>query len=81
MPSMFGGNTLSYNDTFFLHFFSFFCFCNATFIHSGYVVRPPQQALLFTVLHLLQGTLPICVVLPQASLQKSLDSHKTFTRF
>ena len=24
--------------------FSFFCFCNATFFHSGYVIKPPQPS-------------------------------------
>jgi len=36
---------LSCNDTtFFLHYFSFFCFCNATFFHSGYAIKPPQPS-------------------------------------
>jgi len=36
---------LSYTDTsFFVHFFSFFFFCNATFIHSGYIIKPPQSS-------------------------------------
>jgi len=36
----------------FTSLFSFFCFCNATFFHSGYVIKPP----LFTKLRVLQGT-------------------------
>jgi len=40
-----GKRILSYGDTtFFLHFFSFFCFCNATFFHSGYVFKAPQPS-------------------------------------
>jgi len=36
---------LSCNDTtYFLHFFSF---CNATFFHSGYVIKPPQPSSAF----------------------------------
>ena len=36
---------LSCNDaTFLLHFFSFFWFCNATFFHSGYVIKPLQPS-------------------------------------
>jgi len=35
----------SCNDTtFFLYFFSFFCFANATFFHPGYVIKPPQPS-------------------------------------
>jgi len=46
MHFMFRGNAwLSCNEkTFFLHFFSFFCFCNATFFHSSYVIKPPQPS-------------------------------------
>jgi len=43
-----GTHILSCNDTtFFLHFFSFFCFCNETFFHSGYVIKPPQPSSAF----------------------------------
>jgi len=46
MHSMFWGKRiLSCNDTkFLLHIFSFFCFCNATFFHSGYVIKPSQPS-------------------------------------
>jgi len=50
---------LSCNDTtFILHFYSFFCFCNATFFHSSYVIEPPQpsSAIYTTELCLLQAT-------------------------
>ena len=47
-----GKRILSCNDTtFILHFFSF---CNATFFHSGYVIKPPQPS--STELRLLQAT-------------------------
>ena len=39
-----GKRILSCNDTFFLHFFSFFWFCNTTFFHSGNVIKPPQPS-------------------------------------
>jgi len=40
-----GKRILSCNDTtLFLHFFSFFWFCNATFFHSVYVIKPPQPS-------------------------------------
>jgi len=40
-----GQHILSCNDaTFFLHFSSFFCFFNATFFHSSYVIKPPQPS-------------------------------------
>ena len=40
-----GKHILSCNDTtFILHFFSFFCFCNATFFYSGYVIKPLQPS-------------------------------------
>jgi len=32
------------NKIFFLCFFSVYSFCNATFFHSGYVIKPPQPS-------------------------------------
>jgi len=32
------------NQTFFLCFFSVYSICNATFFHSGYVIKPPQPS-------------------------------------
>jgi len=40
-----GKRILSNNDTtFFLHLFFLFCFCNATFFNSGYIIKPPQPS-------------------------------------
>jgi len=40
-----GKRILNCNDTTFIfHFFSFFCFCNATFFHFGYVIKPPHPS-------------------------------------
>ena len=51
------GKRLSCNDTtFFLHFFSFSWFCNSTFFHSGYIIKPPQPSSAITELRLLQTT-------------------------
>jgi len=38
---MLGRKALSYDDTFFLHFY---CICNATFFHSGYIIKPLQPS-------------------------------------
>jgi len=32
------------NTTFFFNYFTFFRFCNATFFHFGYVIKPPQPS-------------------------------------
>jgi len=39
--------------------FSFFCFCNATFYHSGNVTKPPQPSSAFYGTPLFTGN-PIC---------------------
>jgi len=45
MHSMFGGNAWWYSVAMIQHLsLSFFCFCNATFFHSGYVIKPPQPS-------------------------------------
>jgi len=51
-----GKRILSCIDTFFLHFFSFFCFCNATFSTPVTSTNLRNQSPLFTELRLLQGT-------------------------
>jgi len=37
-------------------FVPFFCFCNSTFFHSGYVIKDPLTRYAPTELHLLQAT-------------------------
>ena len=42
------------NKIFFLCFFPVYSFCNATFFHSGYVIKPPQPSSAFYRQPLLQ---------------------------
>jgi len=71
-----GKRISSCNDTtlsftfipFIVHFYSI-CFCNATFFHSGYVIKPPQpssaiyRALPFTGNHSIQYMVQHCIAL------------------
>jgi len=57
----------SNDTTFIVHFYSI-CFCNATFFHSGYVIKPPQpssaiyRALPFTGNHSIQYMVQHCLL-------------------
>jgi len=48
-----GKRILNCSDTTFL--LHFFCLCNATLFHSGYVIKPPQPSSAITEIRLLQG--------------------------